>query len=83
MGEPIYSFVIIMIASCIFQAGKCTGHTIQSGAHSTLASPVVSGVSYSEGNNPVITGLTYDNITLTCVSIYWFTDVPADSKINI
>jgi len=31
---------------------------------------------------PVISGLTYDNITQTGVTVYWTTDSPADSKIR-
>jgi len=34
------------------------------------------------GNGSVISNLTYDNITQTSITLYWLTDVPADSKIK-
>ncbi|MCX6160202.1 MAG: phospholipase D-like domain-containing protein [Ignavibacteriae bacterium] len=38
--------------------------------------------SYCIASGPVITNLTYDNITQTGVSVYWTTDSPADSRIR-
>ena len=36
----------------------------------------------SEKTGPEISNLTYDNITTTSVTVYWKTDLPADSKIR-
>jgi phosphatidylserine/phosphatidylglycerophosphate/cardiolipin synthase-like enzyme len=38
--------------------------------------------SYCIASGPVITNLTYDNITQTGVTVYWTTDSPADSRIR-
>ncbi|MFZ4549560.1 MAG: fibronectin type III domain-containing protein, partial [Bacteroidales bacterium] len=33
-------------------------------------------------NAPIISNLTYDSITQTGVSLFWSTDIPADSKVK-
>ncbi|MBK8552303.1 MAG: T9SS type A sorting domain-containing protein [Ignavibacteria bacterium] len=37
---------------------------------------------YHPASGPVITNLTYDNITLSGVTVSWTTDIPSDSKIR-
>jgi hypothetical protein len=81
-GKTIYPFAPVFFALGIFQTEKCMTQTTRGSVYPDSVKPFFSGASKSAGNGLVISELTYDKITKNGVTLYWQTDLPADSKIK-
>lgn len=82
MNKAIYSFLPGLLVLSLFLAEKCQCQVAKGGLPESTRNSRVSAIAKSVGTSPVISGLTYDNITQTGVTLYWTTDLPADSKIR-
>ncbi len=80
--KAIYSFLPGLLVISLFWAEKCKCQEAKGGLPESSTNTQVSGIAKSVGTSPVISGLTYDNITQSGVTLYWATDMPADSKIR-
>lgn len=70
MKKSIYALVILLIVKFSINIDSCICQNTQSDFSPTTR------------NGSAISNLTYDNITQTSVTLYWSTDLPADSKIK-
>lgn len=82
MWETLYKTALILVVISIFHTEKCICQPTQRSLPVTPPNSHIPGISLSVGNSPVISGLAYDNITQTGVTLYWQTDIPANSKLR-
>lgn len=92
MKSTIYSLALLLILQYTLNIDHCFCQQIQGGIGKTTGIPAASGKNddhtgyganpRTTNNAPVISNLTYDSITQSGVTLFWLTDLAADSKIK-